>query len=86
MRKELKTLRDKNLDQVTSEEKLDIVSKLGIEVYPSEDLKTMRVRCQLNLEQVQLDNTISYIESNEIQADGEYELATGCGKVNFGPP
>ena len=86
IREELKTLRDKNLDQVSFEEKLDMISKLGIEVYPSEDLRSMRVRCQLNLEQVQSDSQSSDIQSNEIQADGECELATGCGKVNFGPP
>jgi hypothetical protein len=50
MRKELETLRDANLEGASFEEKLEIVSRLGIRVYPSEDLKSMRVLCQLNLE------------------------------------
>jgi len=49
----LKALRDRSLDEATFEEKLDIVSKLGIKVYPSEDLKSMRVVCHVNLEKVQ---------------------------------
>ncbi len=53
MREELKALRDRSLDEATFEEKLDIVSKLGIKVYPSEDLKSMRVVCHVNLEKVQ---------------------------------
>jgi DNA invertase Pin-like site-specific DNA recombinase len=86
MSEELKALRDRNLDETTFEDKLDIISKMGIRVYPSEDLKSMRVLCQLNLEQVQSDNPSGKIESNEIQADGECELATGCRKVHIGPP
>ncbi len=41
-------LRDQNLDGATFEERAEIVTKLGIEVYPAEDLKSMRVRCLLD--------------------------------------
>lgn len=84
MREELKTLRDRNLEEATFEEKLDIVSKLGIKVYPSEDLRLMRVLCQLNLDQLQSDGPSGKIESSDIQADGESESATECRKVLFG--
>ncbi|RLC61648.1 MAG: hypothetical protein DRI01_08135, partial [Chloroflexi bacterium] len=81
MREELKALRDRNLDEATFEEKLDIVSKLGINVYPSEDLASMRVCCWLNLERMQAEHQNSRTQSNEIQADGECESLTGCRKV-----
>ncbi len=48
LRKELMRLAQENLDKATFTEKDDIISKLGIRVYPSEDLKTMKIRCSLN--------------------------------------
>jgi site-specific DNA recombinase len=86
MREELKVLRDRNLDHATFEEKLDIVSKLGIKVYPSEDLKSMRVCCRLNLESTQTGSQQAKIRSNEMQANGECESLTGCRKVYNAPP
>ena len=86
MRDELEALRDRNLDEAAFEEKLDIVSKLGVKVYPSEDLASMRVSCQLNLEQVQTECRNGRTESSEIQADRECESLTGCRKVYYAPP
>jgi hypothetical protein len=85
MREELKALRDRNLDATTFEEKLDIVSRLGMKVYPSEDLKAMRVLCELNLDQVHSDTRSGEIESKEMQATGESDLAIECRKVMFVP-
>jgi len=48
LQKELEGLAQENLDKATFTEKLDIINKLGIRVYPSEDLKTMKIRCSLN--------------------------------------
>ncbi len=48
LKKELERLARENLDKATFTEKRDIISKLGIRVYPSEDLKTMRIRCSLD--------------------------------------
>jgi hypothetical protein len=48
LRKELEVLAKENLDKTTFTEKRDIISKLGIKVYPSEDLKTMKIKCSLN--------------------------------------
>jgi hypothetical protein len=81
LREELKVLRDRNLDGIAFEDKQDIISKLGIEVYPSEDLETMRVICQLNLGQVK-----SHEELSKSQADEECELVTKCRKVMNGRP
>ena len=84
MRQELKALRDRNLDDASFEEKLDIICRLGIRVYPSGDLKSMRVLCHLNLDQVRPDGRSDSTRLNEIQAHGECELATECRKVNIG--
>jgi hypothetical protein len=67
----LKELRDRNLDEASFEDKLDIIVKLGIKVYPSEDLKTMRVTCGFGFEFVDC---------------GEQEHVVGCRKVMFGSP
>ena len=50
LKKELEKLAQKNLEEATFGDKRDIISELGIKVYPSEDLKTMKVKCTLNLE------------------------------------
>jgi hypothetical protein len=73
----LKTLRDRNLDEATFEEKMEIISTFGIMVHPAEDLKSMRVVCKVSLEEAQSDKS---------QGHGESEAATGCRKVHFGPP
>ena len=89
MREELKALRDRKLDEATFEDKLEIVSKLGIKVYPAEDLKSMRVACQLNLEQAHQDGQSGKTANADLvrsQADGEPELAARCRKVHIGPP
>ena len=48
LKKELERLAKENLDNATFTEKRDIISKLGIRVYPSEDLKSLKIRCSLN--------------------------------------
>jgi hypothetical protein len=52
LRKELKILRERNLKEATFEEKVDLVAMLGIKIYPSEDLKSRRIVCRLNLKKV----------------------------------
>jgi hypothetical protein len=49
LRQELKALRDRNLMESAFEEKADLVAKLGIKVLPSEDLKSRKILCRLNL-------------------------------------
>ena len=52
LRQELKALRDRNLMESAYEEKVDLVAKLGIKVLPSEDLKSRKIFCRLNLAKV----------------------------------
>ena len=52
LRQELKALRDRNLMESTFEESTDLVAKLGIKGLPSEDLKSRKIFCRLNLVRV----------------------------------
>ena len=47
----LETIRDTNLENASFEEKCDLIAKLGIKVYPSEDGKVFAFlqRCNLPL-------------------------------------
>ena len=49
---ELKALRDQNLRESTFEERADLIAKLGIKILPSEDLKSRKIFCRLNLAKV----------------------------------
>jgi hypothetical protein len=71
LKQHLKSIRDRNLDQATFVEKFGITRKLGIKVYPSEDLKSTKISLGLNIE---FDNK------------GEQEQEIACGKVMFAPP
>ena len=71
IKRQLKALRERNLEDASFEDKLDIIAKFGIRVYPSEDLKTMRVTCGLNL---------------RFEDDKEHESTVECRKVMFGSP
>jgi len=65
-------LATKNLEKATFEEKRDVINKLSIRVYPSEDLKSIRVKCGLQ-PIVEGDNNVTVNED-------------GCGIVMFGLP
>jgi hypothetical protein len=52
LRQELKALRDRNLRESTFDERADLIARLGIKILPSEDLKSRRIFCRLNLAKV----------------------------------
>jgi hypothetical protein len=52
IRQELKVLRDRNLSESTFEERVDLVGKLGIKILTSEDSKSRKIFCRLNLAKV----------------------------------
>jgi len=52
LRHELKALRDRNLWESTFEERADLVARLGIRILPSEDLKSRKIFCRLNLAKI----------------------------------
>ena len=53
LRIELKNLQDRNMAEASFEERLDLVARLGIKVYPSEDLKSRRIKCGMNIRDIQ---------------------------------
>jgi len=53
LRLELKSLQNRNLKEASFEERLDLVARLGIKVYPSEDLKSRRIKCGMNIRDIQ---------------------------------
>jgi hypothetical protein len=53
LRQRLRELRDRNLVEATFSERMDLVARLGIYVYPSDDLKTRRITCRLGCQDQQ---------------------------------
>ncbi len=49
LRLELKNLQERKMSEASFEERLDLVARLGIIVYPSEDLKSRRIKCGLDI-------------------------------------
>ena len=87
VRDQLRVLRDSNLDQATFEERTDLISTLGIMVYPSDDLKSMRVVCQLALPPPpQPGQRTSGLNKGKSFSKGESGDTPECGKVLFGSP
>jgi len=53
LRLELKNLQNRNMSEANIEERLDLVARLGIKVYPSEDLKLRRIKCGVDIRGIQ---------------------------------
>ena len=74
LRRELEILVEKKLDEAAFEDKRDIMNKLDIRVYPSEDLKTVKIKCGLSFD---------IEDKNEIAgADGCRIVVSGLPKLN----
>jgi len=52
-KKALEKLRDTNLKTATFQQKAELIARLGIKLYPSEDLTYMRMYCGLNITEPQ---------------------------------
>ncbi len=70
-KQELESIRQSNLETATFEEQRQVICLLNIRVYPSEDLKTVRIKTGLSVDS-------DYMASGD---DQNY-----CGKVIFEPP
>ena len=82
----LRSLRDQKLNEASFEEKLDLISKLDIKVFPSEDVQSMKVTCRLDLPAFTSDNQHHALNTMKSNYAGESVPADGCGKVLFAPP
>ncbi len=49
LRQELLSLRSQNLEGASFDEKAELIARLGVKVIPTEDLKTRRICCRLNI-------------------------------------
>ena len=83
LKEELRAIRDRNLNDATFEQKVEVVTKLGIEVYPAEDLKSMKVKCRLghggpNGTSGQPRNSSAPVEAQDLPEE--------CGIVSNAPP
>jgi Bacteriophage replication protein O len=58
LKKELESLRERNLRQATFAEKGDLIARLGIMIYPSEYLKSRRITCKMNIKMTTGKNDI----------------------------
>ena len=63
-----------------------MMSKLGIKVYPSEDLKSMKVSCQLDILEQRTSHGTAHATRDKLESTEEREHTTACGKVLFAPP
>jgi hypothetical protein len=70
-KEELESLRQDNLKTATFEDRMRLLRLLNIRVYPSEDLKSVRIKTGLNIES-------DYVNLGDNQEN--------CGKVIFEPP
>jgi len=70
-KQELKSLRTNNLENATFEDKIKLLGLLNIRIYPSEDLKTVRIKTGFDIGP----------DSNNPEDDQNH-----CGKVIFEPP
>lgn len=76
----LQQLRDRNLDDAPFDDKLELISRLGLKVYPAEDLKSMKVLCGVNLR----NDSVKQIVNNSNTKGGSEP--TDCGIVSSAPP
>ena len=49
LRLELMSLQNRNMAEANFEERLDLVARLGIKIYSSEDLKSRRIKCGVDI-------------------------------------
>ena len=86
LKKLLRSLRDTKLHEATFEEKLDLIYKLDVNVYPSEDVRSMKVTCRLDLPAFTSDRQHHSLINAKPNYSGESEPVGECGKVLFAPP
>ena len=82
-RQELESLRDHNLDEASFDQRFDMIARLGIEVYPGEDLRSMRVICRLGFTGQSKPTARGRPTAEEA---AERNSPTWCGKVMSAPP
>jgi len=83
---ELNRLRDSNLDEANFEQRVELISTLGVKVYPAEDLSTTRVQCRINPGDNSADPGTRMKAVEARSADHGRDAGDGCAKVVVAPP
>ena len=78
LRQELKALRDRSLWESTFEERADLIAKLGIRILPSEDLKSRKIFCRLNLAKVDDEREQAGFAKVTFGGEGGTRTPTSC--------
>ena len=86
LRELLRSLRDQKLYEASFEEKLDLICKLDVKVYPTEDVKSMKVTCRLDLPTLTSNTQYQSPNASGKNNSGQTEPADECGKVLYAPP
>ena len=88
-REELARLRDRNLDEASFDERQEIFRRLGLRVYPAEDLQTMRIKCRLAMADFSRSESGGQTSPERLSGNphtNASELELGCREVPPAPP
>ncbi len=83
LRDELQRLRDRNLDEATFEQRVDLIARLGVAVHPSEDLTTARVTCRMGGGS---PREPAADRQHQSPPEAATKFAAGGAEVTFTPP
>ena len=81
MRQELLSLRSQRLEEASFEKKAELIARLGVKVMPTEDLKTRRICCRLNLDNAQKKGGEN--DLTKVTFGGRYCTIDGTFKLAF---
>ena len=79
LRQELKETRNRNLQESTFEERVDLIAKFGIKILPTEDLKSRKISCRLNLTEVNEEKEQTGFAKVILGGEGGTRTPTPCG-------
>ena len=88
-REELARLRDRNMDEASFDERQEIISRLGLRVYPAEDLQTMQIKCRLAMSDFPGSESGGQVSTEKPSGNphtSASELELGCREVPPAPP
>jgi len=80
LRQQFRGLRDRNLQESTFEERADLIAKLGTKILPSEDLKSRKISCRLNLAKVNEEREHAGFAKMTFGGPGEIRTQSDKGK------
>ena len=86
VKRQLRDLRDRNLDNPDFADRVDVVAKLGMTVHPSDDLASMRVSCSVSPGPTSTPRGGGVAYNGKAGEELGQETETRGGIVTFAPP